>query len=666
MKLRKVWEVLFAGRRLSRKAYFGIWLSICLITFNSMAAAVYAAIEQSAYRFSMNLDQADPTYITSNASSGDDTILDSVIDTANGTFFTVGHSTSNWLIEKRSELDGSLVSNFGTGGQIIEDVAGSSSEEAKALALDNSGGHIYVAGNDRVPASNDMQWRIEKRDMNSGNFVTAFGTNGVIQSNIVVGANKNDDTTTVVLDSVNGYVYIAGYDANSGNQWHIEKRRTSDGALCTAANCGTDFGTGGILTINPGGGDDRISAMEINPTNAYIFLAGESSSAGNKSWRVEKRSASNGNLCTAAECGTEFGSGGVFSSNPTSGDDQVTKFQVDSAGNAIYVGGYDNNNGKQWRVEKIDATTAAYITAFGTSGVVTSNPSAGDDRVMDLDLDGAGGYVYMIGTDDTGSNQGWRIEKRNRGDGTLVSSFANSGSLAIDPSSNNDPPAKIMIDIDRTFLWAIGGDRTLGTANMRWRFEKYDLDSGSYWLAASNTVGLASTDVTFRLRMLLHSTTNLLSSSGTQFKLQYAAKVGTCDTGFIGEDYADVSDTAGEMRYHNNPSISDAAAATTITGDPTHGSDTTVLQSIEELNNFTNPIDLSSGQDGLWDFVLKDSNAFGAYCFRAVNSDSSTLDTYTVIPEITFCKDDPKTGSVLRHGAYFCEGTERAFFWSRD
>lgn len=621
-----------------------------------------AALEQSSYRFLMNLDAADPRYVVSNLSSSDDTIADAVIDPNSGTFFSVGYSSTNWLIEKRSETDGSLITSFGTSGQIIEDVASSNSEQAYGIVIDSSAGYIYIVGNDRVPGVADAQWRIEKRSMSNGNLDTSFDGDGIIQSNVV--AAKDDEALAPVLDTTNGYLYVAGYDGNSAEQWHIEKRRTSDGAVCSAANCGTEFGTAGVLTQNLSGGIDRARTIAIDPSNQYLYLAGQDSGTGNTAWRVEKRRASDGAVCSAANCGTQFGTNGVYTSNPTNGSDGVTQFQVDSAGNAIYVGGYDNSNGRQWRIEKLDATTGSTISAFGTSGVVTSNPGAGSDEVVDLDLDGAGGYVFIIGIDANGSNQRWRIEKRNRSDGALVSAFATSGVLNSDPSANNETPGKIMIDVDRSFFWAVGGDRTLSTTNMRWRFEQYQLDNGGVWLSAEDTAGAVSTNITFRLRMLLH-TTALLSASSAQYKLQYAQKSGTCDTAFTGETYSDVT-SSGEVQYHDNPSLSDATTVVAITGDPTHGAHTNVLQTIEEANDFTNPNSISSGQDGLWDFAMKDSNAFGAYCFRAVNSDGSLFTTYTVVPELSFCKDDPKTESVLRHGAYFCEGIEKAFFWSKD
>lgn len=628
-----------------------------------LSAAASAAFDQSAYRFLINLDSADPRALTSNPSNLEDVINDSKIDVKNGVFYVVGATATNWVIEKRSQLHGSGISGFGTNGQIIQDIPGSATEVANAIVVDDSGDNIYIAGYSEASAGN-RQWRIEKRVTSTGALVSGFGTGGVISHDIT---GSNDEPLDLVIDDVNGYLYIVGYDGSSGTQWHMQKRRVSDGALCTAANCGTEFGTGGIITINPGGGNDKkIRTIAIDPTNSFLYIAGNrDGGGGNRSWQVQKRNAVTGALCTAAVCGVAFATGGEFTSDPTGGDDQVTRFQVDSAGNAIYIGGYDNGGGRQWRIEKITADTGTYVTSFGTNGVVTTNPSAGSDQIVDLDLDGSGGFIFVIGTDANGTNQRWRIEKRNRSNGALVSTFAVSGVLTSDPSTRNDPPSRIMIDVNRNFLWALGGDRTISETDMRWRIEQYQLDTGSFWMAPQDTKAIASSGTAFRLRMLIHTTMNLLAN-GDNFKIQYSKKAGTCDTGFIGETYEDLTQSSSEVQYYNNPNLSDGTAAVALVGDPSHSGHTNVVQTIEELNNFTNPNAILLNQDGLWDFVMRDDNAFGAYCFRAVKSNGALLDSYTVVPEITFCRDQPHTEALMRHGSYFCEGIKRPFFWAKE
>jgi hypothetical protein len=172
-------------------------------------------------------------------------------------------------------------------------------------------------------------------------------------------------------------------------------------------------------------------------------------------------------------------------------------------------------------------------------------------------------------------------------------------------------------------------------------FDNIDSTDVGTALANQDTAAtLSSTGAAFRLRILLHMTTNKLTTTSAQsFKLQFAQRGGDnlCDTAFSGETYADVT-TASVIAYNDNPTPADGATLTANASDPTHGADTIVNQTYEELNNFTNSVAaIPSGQDGKWDFSLKDNGASAntAYCFRVVKSDGSLLDTYTVIPQIT-------------------------------
>lgn len=162
-------------------------------------------------------------------------------------------------------------------------------------------------------------------------------------------------------------------------------------------------------------------------------------------------------------------------------------------------------------------------------------------------------------------------------------------------------------------------------------------DVGTALAAQDTAATLVSAGAAFRLRILLHIGANQLIASGQSFKLQFAQQSGTCDTAFSGETYADVT-AATVIAYNNNATPADGATLTANANDPTHGADTIVNQTYEELNNFTNSVAaISSGQDGKWDFSLKDNGAAvgTAYCLRAVKSDGTVLNTYSVIPQIT-------------------------------
>ncbi|HXZ25648.1 MAG TPA: LamG domain-containing protein, partial [Nitrospiria bacterium] len=158
--------------------------------------------------------------------------------------------------------------------------------------------------------------------------------------------------------------------------------------------------------------------------------------------------------------------------------------------------------------------------------------------------------------------------------------------------------------------------------------------------AAQNSPAVAPLSNTpFRLRLLLSVGGATLPVTGQSFKLQVAQQGSdnSCDTGFVGESYADVSAASGVIRFFNNPTPNDGAPLTVNANDPTNGSN--VAQDYLESNaDFTNnQAAIPNGSDGLWDVALVTSSAPAGttYCFRVVYTDGSLLPFYTAIPQIT-------------------------------
>ena len=187
--------------------------------------------------------------------------------------------------------------------------------------------------------------------------------------------------------------------------------------------------------------------------------------------------------------------------------------------------------------------------------------------------------------------------------------------------------------------WTFGPSPTFRQSAYRF-FNNLDSTNVGTPLANQNTAAtLTSAGQAFRLRILIHIGSGKLIVSGQSFKLQFSQQGADnlCDTAFSGETYADVT-TATVIAYNDNPTPADGAALTANANDPTHGTDTIVNQTYEELNNFTNSVAaINSGQDGKWDFSLKDNGAPAntTYCFRIVKADGTLLDQYSVIPQIT-------------------------------
>ena len=155
-------------------------------------------------------------------------------------------------------------------------------------------------------------------------------------------------------------------------------------------------------------------------------------------------------------------------------------------------------------------------------------------------------------------------------------------------------------------------------------------------LASQNTLAtLSASGEAFRLRLLLHSSGDM-PTRGNNLKLQFAEKSGTCDIGFSGESYSDVTGVS-TISFNNNPTPADGATLTPNVNDPINDGNTNSNQSYEESNPFTTLIgSVGSGQEGMWDFSLYDNGASvnTSYCFRVVKSDGSLLDNYAFIPEV--------------------------------
>jgi predicted esterase YcpF (UPF0227 family) len=389
--------------------------------------------------------------VTVNPSTGSDYANAIAVDST--AMYVVGHDwspgSSQLRIEKRGLTDGSLVSGFGPGG-VATNNPSTGHDYANDIAIDSTA--MYVVGHDSSPGN--YQWRIEKRSLTDGSLVPAFGTGGVVTNNPSTG---NDLALDIAIDST--AMYVVGSDSSPGNvQWRIEKRSLANGSLVSG------FGTGGVVTSNSSAGPDLAEAIAIDTTAMYVV--GYDYSPGNTQWRIEKRSLADGSLVSG------FGTGGVVTNNPSTSPDYAYDIAIDST--AMYVVGYDYSPGNwQLRIEKRNLTDGSLVPAFGTGGVVASNPSTGYDAAYDIAIDSTA--MYVVGFDSSPGNQQLRIEKRILADGSLVSGFGTGGVVTDNPSTGHD--YAYAIAIDSTAMYVVGNDYSLG--NGQWRIEKRNLTDGS-------------------------------------------------------------------------------------------------------------------------------------------------------------------------------------------
>jgi hypothetical protein len=241
-------------------------------------------------------------------------------------------SNYQWRIEKRNKLTGALDTAFGSLGVIVEDINGNPDAPA-AIVTDGTYmwlGGVYdaSAGGSPPPYS---KARFEKRRLDNGNLVAAFGTGGVITE--VLNATDELEVKDIVRDGTSLYALIEVKPAVGNSLWRLEKRNLSDGALTvTVADSGASS-QGSPGNGNPGNG------LFIDGLNLYV---GGTDSAGGGTWRLEKRL-----LLTLALDGT-FGTAGVVSDLPAGGSGNQTTFVI--TGGVIYSGGLSSAGGDHWRL----------------------------------------------------------------------------------------------------------------------------------------------------------------------------------------------------------------------------------------------------------------------------------------------------------------------------
>lgn len=260
------------------------------------------------------------------------------------------------------------------------------------------------------------------------------------------------------LASDGGFLYLVGADASAGagdTRWRVEKRDGLTGTLDPS------YGTAGILVANPSTGADVATAAVADATHLYV--AGFDSGPGDRAWRIEKRRLVDGGLDAG------FGTGGVVTANPSSRGDEVAALVL--LGTDLYVVGFDEAPGvgdTEWRIERRTATTGALVAAFGTSGVVTRDPSTGSDAATCAAPDATQTALIVAGYDSAPGDREWRVEKLRLGNGAPDGTFGISGVLATNPGSGSDEVRSLDA---RSGLLLAGTDESPGAGDFQWRVE---------------------------------------------------------------------------------------------------------------------------------------------------------------------------------------------------
>lgn len=276
--------------------------------------------------------------------------------------------------------------------------------------------------------------------------------------------------------------------------------------------------------------------------------------------------------------------------------------QVMTSSNGISWATQTAPSGGWWSVAYGNGT----FVAVGTSGVVmtstdgttwTSRTSAGGQRYRGVTF-GNNLFVAVADTGDSSNHimtspDGITWTNRSGPSVSLISAAYGNGIFAI-------------VGYGTSQVWTSGSALGMSLASM------------------NSAATLSATDDTFKLRNLITVSNTTASALTKAFKLQYAAKSGTCDSGFSGETYVDIDSTTpisfdSNFLNQNNQTLLSTTTDPFASGNLVY--ETYSTRDIARLNT-----SISSSDDGIWGFPLKDNGAQSStsYCIRAVRVATST------------------------------------------
>lgn len=137
-------------------------------------------------------------------------------------------------------------------------------------------------------------------------------------------------------------------------------------------------------------------------------------------------------------------------------------------------------NGKPMAIAAVSPGSPAgggLITSFGNNGTVASNPTSNMDEANAMAQDDD--YIYAAGFQNfsiSGSNKRWRVEKRRKSDGNLVSGFGVGGVIFDSGAYQSEAKA---IAVDENYIYIAGATGGGLQNSNQWFINKIDKNTGN-------------------------------------------------------------------------------------------------------------------------------------------------------------------------------------------
>ncbi len=308
----------------------------------------------------------------------------------------------------RYNADGTPDTTFGSSGKTATDF-GYTLDCAHAVAI-QSDGKIVAAG------SYASDFALARYNAN-GILDTTFGGDGMVTTNFF---GNSDCVYSVAIQSDNKIVAAGSGSAN--NDFALARYNT-DGSLDTS------FDSDGKVTTTFGG-NDYAYAMAIQ-SDGKIVAAGYTS-IGNGDFALIRYN-TNGGLDTA------FDSDGKVTTDFAGGTDYAYGLAIQSDGKIVAAGYAANSDNDDFALAQCN-TNGGLDTAFGTSGVTTTNIAGGSDQALSVAIQ-SDGKLVVVGNAENGD---FNIVRYNA-DGSLDATFDTDGIATTDFNNAEDHATSVTI-----------------------------------------------------------------------------------------------------------------------------------------------------------------------------------------------------------------------------
>ena len=253
----------------------------------------------------------------------------------------------------------------------------------------------------------------------------------------------------------------------------------ADPATCGAINYGVNIeDVGGAFSGYAW--SDNIGWVRFDPNGPYPESPNYSSQVGLTTGNASGWARACAGAVEKAGCAETFS---VTSSSGVGIDGNIHTNPMAADNDFLYLVGYDSQPGnEEWRIEKRSKKNGELVS------LIQNNPTSGEDVASSAAIDGD--YIFIVGFTNGAE---WRIEKRDKNTGLLVNSFDGDGVInsRIEPKIGIGQAMEIAVDANS--IYVLGSENYISGSAANWRLEKRNKITGDPDTNFNGTGAIVST-----------------------------------------------------------------------------------------------------------------------------------------------------------------------------